>query len=249
MFSLTDSNKFKKEDAPFEQNVLDIAAKAGVNVYWLDNNSDSKHVADRIFYKSFKSKENNSVCDIECRDMVMISELETILNQSHKKDVLVVMHQMGSHGPAYFKRYPKEFEYFKPACQSEELAKCSDEAIINAYDNTILYTDFFLKSLIEKLKTYQSNYEVTMIYMSDHGESLGEGNIYLHGLPMAIAPEGQKHVPLIIWASESSDVLYEPSKKLVDREYTHNNVSNLIMRILEIESDVYKDIQPLVVLE
>ena len=249
MFSLADSSKFKKENVLYEQNALDVAAKAGVDVYWLDNNSDSKHVADRIFYKSFKSKQTNTVCDIECRDVGMIPELETILNQSHKKDVLVVMHQMGSHGPAYFKRYPKEFEHFKPACQSEELAKCSDEEIINAYDNSILYTDFFLKSLIEKLKTYQSNYEVTMIYISDHGESLGEGNVYLHGLPMAIAPESQKHVPMIIWASESSDILYEPSKKLVDREYTHNNVSNLIMRILEIESDVYKEIQPLVVLE
>lgn len=239
IFALQDEEHFKVDEAPYKANLLDILPPDKVNVHWFDNNSDSKHVADRISYKNFKNKDNNSVCDLECRDVGMIPEIKKVINP--KVDNLIILHQMGSHGPAYFKRYPKEFERFSPACQSEDLSRCSKEEIINAYDNTILYTDYFLSQLIKELKTLVEQYEVTLIYVSDHGESLGEHGAFLHGLPKAIAPEEQIHVPFLIWAPEgSSGVNYLETLKLKDNSYHHGNISDMILRSLEIPSDAYK---------
>ena len=239
IFSLQDEEHYKAATAQFKANLLDILPHEDINVHWFDNNSDSKHVADRINYKSFKNKLTNSICDIECRDVGMISEIKKVIDP--KLDNLIVLHQMGSHGPAYFKRYPKEFDKFKPACQFEDISKCSKEEIVNAYDNTILYTDYFLGELIQELKGLVDQYEVTMIYVSDHGESLGEHGAYLHGLPMTVAPEEQKHIPVFIWAPQgSSDVNYLETMRLKDNEYHHGNISDMILRLLEVGSDAYK---------
>ena len=113
---------------------------------------------------------------------------------------------MGNHGPAYFKRYPKEFEKFKPACQTAELSECSDEEIGNAYDNAILYTDYFLSQVVQLLKQNEQKFEASMLYISDHGESLGENNLYLHGMPYMLAPSEQTDVPVIVWAGKTSDI-------------------------------------------
>src|SRR5210317_628769 len=186
MFALQDSKSFKASTSQYKANVLDVMPVEDVNIHWFDNNSDSKHVADRVNYKSFKTNENNSICDEECRDVGMINEISKLLNP--KVDNIIILHQMGSHGPAYHKRYPEEFEKFIPACNLDDITKCSNEEINNAYDNSILYTDYFLSILIKELEKFTDTYEVTLLYVSDHGESLGENGIYLHGLPKAIAP-------------------------------------------------------------
>ena len=238
MFALQDNKEFKVSKAQYKANVLDIMPPEDVNIHWFDNNSDSKHVADRVSYKSFKSSENNTVCDNECRDVGMISHIGGVLDP--KVDNLIILHQMGSHGPAYHKRYPQEFEKFKPACNTDDITKCSNEEINNAYDNSILYTDYFLGKLIKELEKFTATYEVTLLYVSDHGESLGENGVYLHGLPKAIAPKEQTHVPVFLWAPEgSSDVNYEETFKLKDEPFTHYDISDTLLRLTEVETNAY----------
>jgi len=112
---------------------------------------------------------------------------------------VVFMHQMGSHGPAYHKRVPPAFKRFQPECASNALQQCERQQVVNAYDNTIAYTDHFLAESIAWLKKHSG--PSALIYVADHGESLGENNLYLHGLPYAIAPDVQKRVPWITWIS------------------------------------------------
>jgi lipid A ethanolaminephosphotransferase len=147
---------------------------------------------------------------------------------------------MGNHGPAYYKRYPKAFEKFTPVCTSVELEKCSLEEISNAYDNAILYTDYFLSKVIAFLKSNDDHFETAMVYVSDHGESLGENGLYLHGLPYAIAPEAQTHVPAILWFGRNYHVDRTEMRGHVSHPYTHDNIFHTVLGLMEIQSSVYK---------
>lgn len=241
MFSLIGTDKFDTKSAAAQENVLDVLQRAGVNVLWLDNNSDSKDVALRVPYKSYKSPEVNPVCDPECRDVGMLPAVQEYIEAHPAGDILIVLHQMGNHGPAYFKRYPPAFEKFKPACQNADLSQCSREEIGNAYDNAILYTDFFLGKVIDLLKANQSRFETAMLYMSDHGESLGENGVYLHGLPRAIAPDAQLHVPAVMWLGggyDQADVAALQKKR--DTRFTHDNLAHTILGFLEVRTSVYR---------
>lgn len=189
IFSGDDQAQFDITRASNTENALDVLHESGVNVLWLDNNSDSKGVALRVPYESYKSPDNNPVCDPECRDVGMLTHLQSYIDEHPKGDIFIVLHQMGNHGPAYYKRYPKEFEVFKPVCKTNQLENCSNIEINNAYDNAILYTDYFLSKTIELLENNENYFEASMFYVSDHGESLGENGIYLHGLPNMIAPD------------------------------------------------------------
>src|SRR5574344_1458541 len=124
----------------------------------------------------------------------MLVGLEDYIEKNRGRDILIVLHQMGSHGPAYYKRYPKEFEKFTPVCKTSPLENCTKQEINNAYDNTILCTDYFLSKSINFLKKYSNTHEVGLVYMSDHGESLGENGVYLHGMPYPFAPKEQRNV-------------------------------------------------------
>ncbi len=238
MFSLSNRDEFKIETANQTENVLDVLVKAGVNVVWRDNNSGSQGVAGRITYQNYKHADTNPNCDdVECRDPGMLVGLSEIV-EANPRDTLIVLHQMGSHGPAYFKRYPPEFERFTPVCRSIELQECSDEEIINTFDNTIVYTDYFLDQAIRFLEDHQNRYETTLIYMSDHGESLGELGVYLHGMPYWIAPEAQTHVPMIVWASPSSDIDLVALRDIRDAPVAHDDFSRILLDSFEVETDV-----------
>ncbi|MFQ3198061.1 MAG: lipid A ethanolaminephosphotransferase [Paraglaciecola sp.] len=237
MFSLLGRDDFEVGEAKYKENVLDIVAKAGISVLWRDNNSNSKGVADRLTYESFKTADNNSVCDPECRDVGMLSGLQEYID-GQQNDILIVLHQMGSHGPAYSERYPGAFEKFTPGCHTGELANCTDEEIINAYDNSILYTDYFLSEVIALLKRNTPGYETSMLYISDHGESLGENNLYLHGMPYTFAPQEQTRVPIIAWIGESSDIDLAQTRTLKDQANSHDAVSGAILQALEVHSDI-----------
>lgn len=239
MFSHDDRKHFDREASHYTQNVLDLLKRAGASVLWRDNNSSSKGVANRVAHEDYRSPEKNHTCDVECRDTGMIEGLQDYIDKQ-TGDVLIVLHSMGSHGPAYFKRYPKAFEKFTPACHSLELSQCSHEEIINAYDNTIVYTDHFLSKVIELLKRNTPTYETSMFYVSDHGESLGESGLYLHGMPYMIAPEAQTKVPLIIWAGDSSDIDIVKSAELKDVKNSHDAVFDVLMGLFEIQSDLSK---------
>ncbi|GAB3033001.1 phosphoethanolamine transferase [Bowmanella dokdonensis] len=234
LFSFSDRESFDIDTAKNTENVLDVLHRAGVSLLWRDNNSDDKGVADRIPYEDFQTSERNPICNPECRDMGMLAGLQEFID-SQTGDILIVLHQMGSHGPAYFKRYPQAFERFTPACQSNELAECSHQEIINAYDNSILYTDYFLNEVIELLKRNTPEFETAMLYMSDHGESLGENGVYLHGIPYFLAPESQTHVPFLVWVGDSSDIYYEESVKLTHQPYSHDDFSCSLLQAFEIE--------------
>jgi lipid A ethanolaminephosphotransferase len=242
MFSLYDREDYSKDKAAQTENVLDILQRAGVNVIWLDNNSDSKGVAERVPYQSYKSPAVNPACDSECRDVGMLENLQAYIDQHPNGDIFIVLHQMGNHGPAYYKRYPPAFERFTPVCQTNELSQCDRASLDNTYDNAILYTDFFLSKVIALLKKNSQQFEAAMFYISDHGESLGENNLYLHGLPNMLAPDEQKRVPMIFWFSDSFEedgVSVDMLKPRLDEKFSHDNVFHTTLGLFEVETEVY----------
>ncbi len=205
MFSALGRKEYDKETALNQQNALDVLAAHGVEILWRDNNSDSKGVATRLKVEDFRTPTLNPACEGECRDIGMLTGLAQYIEARKGKDILIVFHQMGNHGPEYYKRYPKEFEKFKPVCTTGELKDCSQEEIDNSYDNAVLYTDYFLSKVIDFLKKYDDDRATAMLYVSDHGESLGEHGIYLHSAPYMVAPKEQTHVPGIVWVGKNFD--------------------------------------------
>jgi lipid A ethanolaminephosphotransferase len=239
LFSFDGRADFDIASARRTENVLDVLAKAGVNVLWRDNNSDSKGVAERVQYEDYRSNVLNPDCDVECRDVGMLSGLQDYID-SHEGDILIVLHQMGSHGPAYSRRYPPEFEEFRPACHTRELSECTREEITNAYDNSLLYTDYFVSKVIELLKENTPNYETAMFYVGDHGESLGENGLYLHGMPYMFAPAAQTHVPLIAWIGRTSDIDYAHTLTLRDVTTSHDSFSSSLLEAFEVDAEYFE---------
>ena len=227
------------------ENVLDVLSHTNkVSVLWRDNNSDSKGVALRVQYENYKSPKNNTVCtEGECRDIGMLVGLDKYIEEHSGKDILIVLHQMGNHGPAYYKRYTKDFEKFTPTCKTNQLEKCSQEEIANAYDNVILYTDNFLVKTIDFLKQYDASHDTAMIYMSDHGESLGESGVYLHGLPYFMAPDAQTHIGSIMWFGKSmtQEINADALSKRADKEYTQDNLFHTLLGIFNVQTKEYDE--------
>jgi lipid A ethanolaminephosphotransferase len=158
---------------------------------------------------------------------------------------------MGSHGPAYYKRYPLEFEVFKPVCKTSQLNECTDEQINNAYDNSLVYTDYFLSKVIELLKENSENSDTAMFYISDHGESLGEGGLYLHGMPYIIAPEEQIKVPAFLWLDESISKLLNLDQIIEKSELkqSHDNLFHTLLGLMDVETELYNKDLDLIVYE
>lgn len=236
MFSVMKRRKFDREDALHMENALDVLFEHGVQVLWRDNNSDSKGVALRVQYEDFRSPNLNPVCDRECRDIGMLSGLDRYIANHRDHDLLIVLHQMGNHGPEYYRRYPAEFERYTPVCKSGELGDCSKQEIDNAYDNAILYTDYFLSAVIDFLKRYDDRYETAMLYVSDHGESLGEHGIYLHAAPYGIAPSEQTHIPVIVWMGRQFDYSLDQLAPYRDYPLSHDDLFCMLMVGYEIET-------------
>lgn len=242
MFSHFGRKNFSVDNANSTENLLDVLSHTkDVNVLWRDNNSDSKGVAVRAKSEDYKSSPPNTICDPECRDEGMLVGLQEHIDKVAQKDIFIVLHQMGNHGPAYYKRYPKQFEVFKPVCQTSELEECTNEEIVNAYDNAILYTDYFLSKVITLLKNNSENFNTAMLYVSDHGESLGENGIYLHGLPYMMAPKEQKDIAMIMWfgGNMEKETDYVKLKKIMNEPFSHDNVFHTILGMMEIESSAY----------
>lgn len=240
MFSSYKRTTYNSSKGRNSENVLDVLNRAGVKVLWRDNNSDSKGVAVRLNYISYKTKKVNSICDIECRDIGMLDGLDKEITSTNK-DMIIVLHQMGNHGPAYYKRYPTTFERFKPTCQNNQLEYCSEEEISNSYDNALLYTDYFLSKVIQLLKKYDNkNMESSMIYLSDHGESLGEKGLYLHGLPYFIAPSAQTKIPMVMWFSRNHRINIEELGNKKNNAWSHDNLFATLLGLFHVKSVVYK---------
>ncbi len=224
MFSELGRKDYEKDKALNQENALDILARNGVQVLWRDNNSSSKGVATRVKYEDFKTPTLNPVCEGECRDIGMLNGLDQYIAANKGKDMMIVLHQMGNHGPEYYRRYPKAFAKFQPMCMTGELRDCSQEEIDNSYDNAILYTDYFLSEVIQLLKKYDGEYETAMLYVADHGESLGEHGVYLHAAPYIMAPEAQTHVPAILWVGQHFDYQLNQVKPYQDYPLSHDDL-------------------------
>lgn len=247
MFAMAGRRDFKVDEGLYTENLVDLLKKSGYDVWWLENNNGCKGVCNRLDREKIVNidpKQSSAFCDgMYCLDDVMLEDVEKILKDV-KKDTFVVLHTIGSHGPAYYKRYPKDKAVFQPACQDADLTKCAREEIVNAYDNSILHTDRFLTSLIDLLKKYPK-YEAGLLYTSDHGESLGEHNVYLHGLPYMIAPKEQKTVPMILWISDvmqrEDHIDYVCMKKTArEKSVSHDDLFHSMLGLMEIKSEVYK---------
>ncbi|MBA3058132.1 MAG: phosphoethanolamine--lipid A transferase [Gammaproteobacteria bacterium] len=231
------------------EGLLDVIQRAGMAVLWLDNQSGCKGTCDRVPNVSTSHLADSQHCrGGECYDGVMLQGLDARIDalpaERRAQGVVVVMHQMGSHGPAYYLRSPTPYKRFTPECASNDLQSCSAAELVNAYDNSIAYTDHFLASTIDWLKTQQSRYDPALVYVADHGESLGENNLYLHGMPYLIAPEVQKKVPWITWLSpayaERSQVTLACLRARADQPVSHDNYFHSILGLLGIQSQVYQ---------
>lgn len=240
MFSNLTESGFSVSQAKARENLLDILGHVGVNILWRDNNSSSKGVSDRFMTQDYRDPQNNPICDEECRDEGMLIGLEEYIKEHPKGDIFVVLHSMGNHGPAYYKRYPKEFTKFTPECKTNELSDCTNEEINNAYDNAILYTDYFLNKTIEFLKQYDDRFQTALFYVSDHGESLGENSIYLHGLPNLLAPKEQRQVPMILWLGKNfKGVTMQDLRAKRDPAFSHDNIFHTMLGMMQIETKDY----------
>ena len=212
-----------------------------VDVIWHSNNWGEPPISVNTF------KKNNSLqkdCrSTNCRyDEVLLSGLKQRIESSDKQKILVVLHTSGSHGPSYFRKYPAEFETFKPVCKSVALDQCTKQELINAYDNSLLYTDYLLKQLIDLLKTMPEK-PTSMMYVSDHGESLGEYGLYLHGTPFSFAPDVQKKVPFLLWMSDAfmNQRRISTGKFKQQIKHSHRHVFHSIMGALSLSSPIYEE--------
>lgn len=242
IFSFVSRKDFDVTDAKYTENLLDLLQQTGYKVYWLENDNGCKGVCTRVPNKEMDVK-NKKYCDgTYCYDDVLLEELEDYL-QNLEGNAFIVLHTIGSHGPTYYRRYPDEFKKFTPTCDTEDIQTCTKEQIINTYDNTILYTDHIVSGVIDLLKK-RPHWESGALYVSDHGESLGENGVYLHGLPYSIAPKEQTRVPMVLWMSDvmkKSDHLdYECLKqKAAEGHFSHDYLSHSLLTLMEVDSKAY----------
>ncbi|KQV73397.1 phosphoethanolamine--lipid A transferase [Rhizobium sp. Root1220] len=243
MFSQFTRATFTHSKGLENEGLMDVLAHAGIDVAWFDNNTGSKGVANRIKYVDLANLTDPRFCKGgECQDGVFLDKLDEWLD-GVTKDSVLVLHQMGSHGPAYYLRYPEEFRKFLPECETAELGSCKDEQIVNAYDNSILYTDHFLSTVIDKLKARSDKMATGMIYMSDHGESLGENGLYLHGTPYLLAPDEQTHVPFLVWLDPDFTKSMAVDKACVaqasGRATSHDNLFHSVLGMMNVTTSVH----------
>ena len=245
VFSALGHERYSESRAGSQEGLLDVLAHAGFGVLWRDNNSGCKGVCARVDYEDLSQPGPNArfCAGDECYDERLLDGLPELIRKS-TKDLVIVLHQKGSHGPAYARRYPQGFGRFGPVCDSNEFEKCSRDAIVAAYDNTILYTDYFLSKTIDLLRETAANegVDTAMLYFSDHGESLGENNLYLHGAPYLFAPAEQTRVPMMLWMSDHfSERFHIDRTCLMARRaepLSHDNVFHSVLGLLDVNTAV-----------
>ncbi|MDH5857947.1 phosphoethanolamine transferase [Lampropedia aestuarii] len=249
MFSRMPRAQFNEVTAATEENLLDILQRTGVSILWRNNNNGGcKGVCDRVATDDMPKLRIDAQCsnkDGTCYDDVLLSQLENRID-AMPGDGLIVLHQLGSHGPTYFERYPAQDKVFLPTCDSNQIQQCSNEALTNTYDNTLLYTDRMLSQTIDLLQNYAGQRDVAMVYISDHGESLGERGMYLHGTPYLLAPQQQTQVPLVMWLPEA----FAQSTNLdlgclrsnaADKKYSQDNFYHSLLGLFDVQTSVYQE--------
>lgn len=243
MFSAVGRRDYDEERIRTHESLLHVLARAGFQVQWRDNQSGCKGVcADLPTLQMDKAHVEGLCPEGQCHDEVLLHGLDSVLRDA-RGNLFVVMHQLGSHGPAYYRRYPATFRRFTPACEKDDLRLCSTQEIRNAYDNTILYTDHMLGRVIDFLRLHQDRYDTAMLYLSDHGESLGEGGLYLHGMPYRLAPDVQREVPMVAWLSPSFRQAFAVDgdclRQQAHRPVGHDHLFHSVLGLLDVSTRVY----------
>jgi lipid A ethanolaminephosphotransferase len=227
------------------ESLLHVFARAGWDVSWHDNQSGCKGVCQGLSYVQAGDKLGRGLCEKgRCPDEVLLDGIPGFM-ESDQAQSLRVLHMLGNHGPSYWRRYPTAFEQFKPACRKDDLSACSRDEIVNAYDNAVLYTDHLLARLIDELTRHEDRVDSVLIYVSDHGESLGERGLYLHGMPWAIAPEEQTRVPMVFWFSKFADTgtgvaLDCLRAQASTRQISHDHLFHTLMGLADLRSLVHE---------
>lgn len=247
MFSNLTREGYSLQKAEARDNLMDVVARANVQTIWIDNNGGCKGVCKNTKTIDIREayKDDKTYCGAEgCLDGAFLPEIKKQLAGLKYENTVIVLHLMGSHGPSYYKRYPKEMASFKPDCQRSDIQNCNSEALKNTYDNTILYTDKVLSQVMGVLSENDKKWDSMMLYVSDHGESLGEGGVYLHGLPYALAPVQQKHVPLMTWFSASSERHARLKPQCIashaeNAEYSQDNLFHTMLGLTSIRTAAY----------
>lgn len=236
MFSRNDRENFRIGSERYAENLLDVLQKTGYKVLWRENNTGCKNNCDRVEIENFCTKKS-------CFDEIMLTNFSAKVRQTGK-DIFVVMHQAGSHGPAYFERYPSEAIRWLPVCKTENLSRCSVGELVNVYDNTVYYTSMFLSKVMDELIALSDEYNVALLYASDHGESLGENGIYLHAQPYENAPAYQKKIPMLVWLPDSSVLAFGINRhcleKAAGQPHSHDNLFHSVLGLAGIETINYE---------
>ena len=227
------------------QSLLQVLARAGIGVTWRDNQSGCKGVCDGLPTQSTRDLAATTPgCESgACLDEVLLQGLPELLQQVQGTQVLV-LHMLGNHGPAYFRRHPPAFTRFTPECRDDDLSRCTSAEIVNAYDNALLYTDHLLAQLIRTLQDAQSRVDSAIVFVSDHGESLGEANLYLHGLPYLIAPDVQKEVPMLMWFSKGFAAARTLDLRCLSaraqQPAAHDHLFHTLLGLLDVRTALYE---------
>lgn len=247
MFSILTHDTYSHDKAANQDNAIDILKRAGVSMIWEDDDGGDKGVANRIERQMMNRHNVDAQCDGDtCYDMVLLNGFDKNVEQLDGNR-MIALHLIGSHGPTYYKRYPKEMAVFQPDCPRADIENCSREQIVNSYDNTIRYTDYVLSQLIKRLTKLESKYNTALIYLSDHGESLGEDGMYLHGAPYSIAPDLQKTVPLIVWMSPGFEKVKHINRDCLQQKaqqidtHSHDNLFHSLLGVMDVKTQVYQD--------
>ncbi|HHS9579256.1 TPA: phosphoethanolamine transferase EptA [Raoultella planticola] len=245
MFSNMPRAHYDEELAHHQEGVLDILQRAGIRVLWNDNDGGCKGACDRVPHQNVTDLNLTGQCiEGECYDEVLFHNLESYIDNL-QQDGIIVLHTIGSHGPTYYNRYPAEFRKFTPTCDTNEIQSCSQQQLTNTYDNTILYIDYVVDKALKLLQSKQDKFTTSLVYLSDHGESLGEDGVYLHGLPWSIAPETQKHVPMLLWLSQDYQQRYGVSSQCLQQRaktdpYSQDNLFSTLLGLLGVDTHEYQ---------
>lgn len=246
MFSPWGRRHYDESRIVGSQSLMHVLQHAGVPVLWRDNQSGCKGVCEGLPQQVIHPHEDAALCDGDrCLDEVLLKGLDARLAAPGAGPQVLVLHMLGNHGPAYFKRYPPAFRRFVPACEDADLRNCSREQIVNAYDNAVLYTDHVLADLLRLLKAHEQQVDAAVLYVSDHGESLGENNLYLHGIPYAIAPNEQTRVPMVMWVGEGfardRGLDLACLRARAAKPASHDNLFHTVLGLLDVRTSLHEN--------
>jgi len=244
MFSGMPRKAYNEQLASHQEGLLDLLQRAGLSVLWNENDGGCKGVCNRVPHQNVTRLNLPGQCiDGECYDEVLFHGLDDYI-RNLKQNGVIVIHTIGSHGPTYYNRYPPQFRTFTPTCDTNEIQTCTRQQLINTYDNSVLYVDYVVDKAIALLKAHQDRFTTSLVYLSDHGESLGEDGVYLHGLPYHIAPEAQKHVPMLIWLSQDYQTRYAIDEACMQTRaardaYSQDNLFSTLLALTGVQTREY----------